>query len=91
VAAIPDVAYLVAGDDPAEYRMQPAIVSGNQRSSAIVKFKRRIGQNIGHPVLSELRTNGTNNHPLWFGALNDEATNHHVIAGPDKGARTDVV
>jgi hypothetical protein len=71
--------------------MQPAIVRGYQRSSAIVKFKRRIGQNILHPVLSELRTNRADNDSLWFGALNDKATNHHVVADLHKGTRTDVL
>src|SRR6476660_586205 len=90
VAAIPDIAYLVAGDDPAYDRMQPAIVRANQCSSAIVQFQRWIGQKIGHPVLTELRANRADNDSLRFSALNDKATNHHVIADLHKGARTDV-
>src|SRR5204863_9253795 len=36
MAAIPDIAYLVAGDNPADYRMQPAIIRGDQSSRAVI-------------------------------------------------------
>ena len=41
-------------------------------------------------MLSELRTNGTNNYPLWLGPLNNESANHHVVTRLNKAASTDV-
>ena len=55
-----------------------------------MQLQRRIGQHIGNPILTELRANGANNYSLWLRPFNDEATNHHVVAGLNKGARTDV-
>ena len=40
-----------------------------------------------HYTEVKLRANGTNNHSLWFGSLNNEPANHHVVARLDKGAR----
>ena len=69
VAAVPDIAYLVAGDDSADDRVPPVIIRGNQSSSAVVQFQRRISQNIGNAILTEFRANGANNDSFWFGAL----------------------
>ena len=44
VAAVYDVADLVSGDDPADYRGLPVIIRGNQSSCAIVQFQGGIGQ-----------------------------------------------
>ena len=85
-----DLADLIAGDNPADDRSLPVVIRGNQSSSAIVQFQGRISQCIGNAILSELRAYGANNYPLWFGPLNNEATNHHVVARLNKGARTDV-
>ena len=41
-------------------------------------------------ILSELRTNGANNYSLWFGPLNNHATNHHIVAYLHKAASTNV-
>jgi len=38
VATVPDVAHLIAGDNPADYRLQPVIVGANQSSRAAVQF-----------------------------------------------------
>ena len=90
VAAGLDVADLVGGDNPADDRRRPVVIRGNQRSRAVVQLQCRISQCIGNAILSELRAYGTNNYPLWFGPLNNEAANHHVIARLNKGACTDV-
>ena len=55
-----------------------------------MQFQCRILQWIGNTILTQLRANGANDHSLRCGALNNETTNHHVVAGLDKGARTDV-
>ena len=68
----------------------PVIIRGNQSSSAVVQLQCRISQCIGNTVLSELRTNGANNYPLWFSPLNNEPANHHVVARLHKAASTDV-
>ena len=39
---------------------------------------------------AELRAYSTNNDSLWSGSLNDEAANHHIVAGLNKRARTNV-
>ena len=90
MAAGLDVADLVAGDNPADDRRRPVIIRGNQRSRAVMQFQCRISQCIGNTILSELRANGANNYPLWFGPLNNEAANHYVVACLNKGARADV-
>ena len=56
----------------------------------VVQLQCRISHRIGNAILSELRTYGANYYPLWFGPLNNEAANHHVVACLNKGARTDV-
>ena len=68
----------------------PVIVRGNQSSSAIVQLQCRISQCIGNAILGKLRTNGANNYSLWFGPLNNEAANHHVVACLNQGAGRDV-
>ena len=55
-----------------------------------MQFQRRIRQSIGHPILTELRANGTQNHPLWLCSVNNETANHHVVAVCTKAASTDV-
>ena len=92
MAAVLDVADLIAGDNPADYRSLPVIIRGNQSSCAVVQFQCRISQCIGNIIwrCTELRTNGTNNHPLWSGPLNNETANHHVVARLHKAASTDV-
>ena len=64
VAAVYDLLNLVSGDDPADYRMRPVVIRGNQSSDAIVQLQGRIKQWVGNPILSELRTYRSNNHPL---------------------------
>ena len=67
VAAVPNIADLVPCDDPADYRMLPVIIRGNQRSRAVVQFQCRISQCIGNVIwrCTELRANGANNDSLW--------------------------
>ena len=64
-----DIADLVAGDNPADDRMLPVIIRGNQSSRAVVQFQCRISQCIGNTILSELRANGAHNHSLWLQSL----------------------
>src|SRR5260370_1158476 len=90
VAAIYDVLHLVSGDNPADDRRHPIVIRGNQSSRAIMQFQGRISQWIGHRVLSEIRTNSTNNNSLWSRSLNDEAANQHVVVCLNKRARTDI-
>src|SRR4029078_6142854 len=90
MAAVPDIASLIAGDNPADYRLLPVIIRGNQSSAAIVQLQGGIAQCIGNAILSELGTYGANNHPLWFGPLNNEASNHHVVARLHKAASANV-
>ena len=85
-----DIVNLVAVDDPADYGVLPVIIGSNQSASAVVQLQCRISQCIGNAILSELRAYGTNNYPLWFGPLNNETSDHHVVACLNKGARTDV-
>src|SRR4029077_7568852 len=90
VAAIYDVLHLVSGDNPADDRRHPIVIRGNQSSRAIMQFQGRISQWIGHRVLSEIRTYGANNYPVWLCALDNEPANHHVVVCLNKGARTDI-
>ena len=68
----------------------PVIIRGNQSSRAIVQLQCRISQALGTPYLGELRANGANNYSLWFGPLNNESANHHIVARLNKGARADI-
>src|SRR5690349_1521180 len=52
VAAVLNKLDLVRGDDPAEDRMLPVVVGGNQSTSAIMQFQRRISQNIWNALLA---------------------------------------
>src|SRR5437660_11913012 len=88
--AVLDLADLIAGDDPADLRSLPIIISGNQCSSAIVQFQGRISQCVGNPILSELRANSTHNHPLRLSSSDNESHNHHIVTRLHKGATTDV-
>src|ERR1044071_9234159 len=90
MATVLNIADLTASDDSTEYRRLPVIVGSNHCSSAVVQFQHRIRQCIGDPILRELRTNRTNDHPLWPSALNNKTANHHVRAGLNKAAGTDV-
>src|SRR5882724_9867128 len=90
VPAVHDVAHLVTGDNSTDYRAHPVVIKGNQSSRAIVQLQRWIKQRIGNSILSKLRTYGANNHPLCLDSLNNEPTDHHVVACLNKGARGDV-
>src|SRR6266496_5204554 len=54
VATVLNVADLISGDDPAEYRRLPVIIGSNQCSAPVVQFQSRITQRIGDPILREL-------------------------------------
>ena len=88
--AVLDLTALIAGDDPADLRSLPIIISGNQCPSAVVQFQGRISQCVGNPILSELRANSTHNHPLWLSSSDNESPNHHIVTRLHKGASTDV-
>src|SRR5437660_7875559 len=90
VTAVLDFLHLVMGDNSADDSSLPVIVSANQSASAIVQFQCWILQWIGNAKLTELRANGADNHSLWFGPLNNEPSNHHVVARLHKGTRGDV-
>src|SRR5262249_36732948 len=85
-----NIADLIAGDNSPKYRRLPVTIGGNQGSGFVVQFQPRISQWIGDAVLCELRANGTNDHSLWSCALNNETSNHHVVACLDKGASGNV-
>src|SRR5947199_8773065 len=86
VTAVLDFLHLVVGDDPADDRRLPIIIAANQSARTIVQFQGRILQWIGNSKLTELRANGADNYSLWVRALDNESTNHHVIALLHKGA-----
>ena len=92
MAAVLNIADLIAGDNPAEYRRLPVIIGSNQCSGPVVQFQSRISQRIGDPILRELRANRTNDHPLWpSSALNNKTANHHMLrACLNKAAGADV-
>ncbi len=46
VAAAPDLLYLVAGDNPADYRRSPIIIRRNQIPCAVMQFQGGISQGI---------------------------------------------
>ena len=90
MATVLNVADLIAGDNPAEYRRLPVIIGSNQCSAPVVQFQSGISQGIGDPKLSEFRANGTNDHPLWSSPLNNKTTNHHMLTRLNKAAGADV-
>ena len=90
MAAVLNIADLIAGDNPAEYRRLPVIIGSNQCSAPVVQFQSGISQGIGDPKLSELRANRTNDHPLWSSPLDNKTTNHHMLARLNKAAGADV-
>src|SRR5439155_1452973 len=90
VTAVLDFLHLVMGDNPADDSSLPVIITANQSASAIAQFQGRILHWIGNAKLTELRSNGADNHSFWGRALHDESTNHHVIARLHKGTRGDV-
>src|SRR5262249_209498 len=89
-STVKNAADLVAGNNPADRRMLPVLIRGNQSSRAVIQFKCRIGQWIGNSILAELRANGAQNYPLWFSPRNSETTNHHFVTSLDKTASTEI-
>src|SRR6266550_9397828 len=65
MAAVLNVADLIAGDNPADDRGLPVIICSNQCSGRVVQFQLRIGQYIANPILRELGPNSANDHTLW--------------------------
>src|SRR5438477_10570893 len=90
MTAVLNIADLIAGDNAAEYRRLPIIVGSNRCSTSIVQFHSWIIQSIGNPILRELRTNGTNDHPLWSRRFDEKTANHHMLACLTIAARADV-
>src|SRR5258705_457099 len=90
MAAVLNIADLIAGDNPADYRRLPVIIASNQCSAPVVQFQSGIRQGIGDPKLSKFRTNRTNDHPLWPRALDNKTTNHHMLTRLNKAAGADV-
>src|SRR5882724_2808820 len=90
IAAVPDVLNLIAGDYPADDRMPPVIVRGDQSPSAIMQLQRWIRQWSGHAKLAELGANGPHNHPFWLSPLNNETAYHYIVAGLHKAASANV-
>src|SRR5881397_1180189 len=72
VTAVLDFLHLVMGDNPADDRRLPIIIAANQSSRAIVQFQGRVLQRIGNPKLTELRTNGADDHSLGLYTLDNE-------------------
>src|SRR5207237_10249200 len=56
-AAVLNIADLIAGDNPTEYRRLPVIIGSNQSSRPIVEFQSGISQRVGDSILRELRAN----------------------------------
>src|SRR6266550_5520452 len=90
MAAVLNVADLIAGDNPADDRGLPVIICTNQCSSPVVQFQSRISQYVGDPILRELRANGTNDDSLCPSTLDNKTTNHHMLARLHKAAGADV-
>src|SRR6266404_3835404 len=81
---------LVLGDNSADYRSLPVIVRGNQSTAAVVQFQLRISQYVLNAVLSQLWTNGAHDYPLRSAPLDDEPSDHHVIAIQNNAATANV-
>src|SRR6267378_7106066 len=90
VAAVLNVADLVAGDHTTQDRRLPVIIGRNQCSALVVYFQSRISQSIGDSVLRKLGTNRTNDYSLCSSPLNNKTTNHHMLARLNKAAGADV-
>src|SRR5260221_566992 len=90
MAAVLNIADLIAGDNPAQDGGLPVIIGSNQCSAPVVQFQSGIRQGIGDPILSKFRANGTNDHLLRSSPLNDKTTNHHVLSRLNKTAGADV-
>src|SRR5438093_1284193 len=90
VTAVLDFLHLVMGDNPADDRRLPIIIAANQSARTIVQFQGWVLQWIGNTKLTELRSNGADNHSFWGRALNNEPSNHHIVTGLHKGARADI-
>src|SRR6266481_3223452 len=90
VTAVLDFLHLVMGDNPADDRSLPIIIATNQGARAIVQFQCGVLQWIGNPKLTELRADGADDHSLGLRALDNESSDHHVVARLHKGAGTDV-
>jgi hypothetical protein len=52
-----------------------------------VQSQCRIGQYVGNAIWNEFRTDGAHNQLLWFGPLDNETANYHVVTRLHKGAR----
>src|SRR3954471_20441128 len=90
MAGVQNLLDLAAGNDPPDDCMLPIIVRGNQSSCAIMQFERGILQRIGNPILTQLRSDRPYDDSFQSAASHDETTNHHVVAGLDKAASTEV-
>src|SRR5438093_6103750 len=90
VTAVLDFLHLVMGDNPADDRSLPIIIAANQSARAVVQFQCWILQWIGNTILTQLRANGADDHSLGLRALDNESSDHHVVARLHKGAGSDV-
>src|SRR5258708_23840951 len=90
MAAVLNIADLIAGDNPADYRRLPVIIASNQCSAPVVQFQCGISQNIGDPKRSKLRANQTKHHHPSPTPLYNTTTNHHKLACLNKAAGADV-
>src|SRR5258708_6844726 len=86
VAAVLNVADLVAGDHTTQDRRLPVIIGRNQCSALVVNFQSRIGQTIRDPFLRKLGANRTNDSSFWPSPLNNKTANHHMLARLNKAA-----
>ena len=88
--AVLNIHDLVLGDNPADDRSLPVIIIGNHSTSAVVQFQGRISQYVLNAVPSELRANGAHDHPLCSAPLDNEPSDHYVIARQNNAATADV-
>src|SRR5204863_302320 len=90
VAAILNIDDLAPSDNPADDRMRPVIIRGNQCPRAVMQLQCRITQHVGNAILSKLRANRANTHSLRASSLNNEPANHHVVACLNEGTRGNI-
>ncbi len=66
----------------------PVVIRDQERSIAVAKFQRRIGQRIRYTQRSKAGADAAHDDIVRYGAVAEqESGDHDVIAGADKGAR----
>src|SRR5205085_7788654 len=70
-------------------RVFPVVIRSNESAVRVVQLQCRVGKHIRNSKLGQGRPQGTHNHP-YDPIAGDKPSNHHILAGIDKAAGTNI-